>query len=394
MVMTGLARLVQVALLVLPAYNLLTALPGWRHAHSKAAHPRRHLRVVVPAHNEELAFPGLLSGIIGQDYPADLVSVWVIADRCTDRTAEIARELGVRASERNEGPDGKGAALAWYLERHPLQDGEALVVLDADNRVPPDLLSRFAAELGAGHQALQAYLDVTNPDESWLATASALQYWAANRMVQLARTNLGWTADLGGTGMCLTKESIEAVGGFGRSETEDQELTARLLLAGISVRWLHDVRVRDEKPAELAVAVKQRARWARGRREVARKYAGRLLRQGLRHRSAAHVDLAIRLVQPGRTFLAVISGLLALLAYSTRWRGFLPWQVWAGAAAVQVAAPLPFLMRERVPARYLWRYPLLAVFGLVWVPARFVARRLTGWYHTPHKGGASRHGGG
>lgn len=391
--LAALARLAQVVLLAFPAYNLLTALPGrMQPAPPPTGTPARRFRVVVPAHDEEEALPGLLAGLAAQDYPTELTSVWVLADRCTDSTAVLAGELGARVAEREEGPDGKGAALAWYLERHPLQEGEALVVLDADNRVPSDLLSRFSAELAAGHHALQAYLDAANPDESWLATASALQYWAANRMVQLARTNLGWTADLGGTGMCLSGEAIEAVGGFGYSETEDQELTARLLLSGIPVRWLHDLRVRDEKPTDLSVAVRQRARWARGRRQVTKRLAKPLVLEGLRRRSPAHLDLAIRLVQPGRTFLALVSALLTVSAYTTRWRGFLPWQLWAGATAVQVLAPLPFLMKERVPARYLWRYPLLAIFGLVYLPARIVARRLAGWYHTPHRGETSTSG--
>ena len=57
---------------------------------------------------------------------------------------------------------------------------------------------------------------------------------------------------------------------------------------------------------------------------------------------------------------------------------------------MQLLAPIPFLVIERVPARYLWRYPLLAVFALLWLPVRLIARRATGWYHTPHQGVSSR----
>ena len=154
--------------------------------------------------------------------------------------------------ERRDGPDGKGAALAWHLDRHPLEPGEALVVLDADNRIPTELLARFAGELEAGSSVVQAYLDVSNPDASALATAAALSYWASNRMVQLARHNLGWSADLGGTGMCLAGEALTAVGGFGSSPTEDQELVARLVLAGYRVEWLHEVRFAMRNPPRSA----------------------------------------------------------------------------------------------------------------------------------------------
>jgi hypothetical protein len=61
-----------------------------------------------------------------------------------------------------------------------------------------------------------------------------------------------------------------------------------------------------------------------------------------------------------------------------------PWWVWLGVAAVQVVLPVAFLLREGVPARYLVRYPLLVIFGLLWVPVRLTSARVRGWYHTPH----------
>jgi len=224
-------------------------------------------------------------------------------------------------------------------------------------------------------------LDVSNPDASAVATASALSYWASNRMVQLARHNLGWTADLGGTGMCITGAALADVEGFGDSLVEDQELAVRLFLAGHSVRWLHDVRILDEKPVAVSVAMRQRSRWVAGRRHVARKF----FRELVRRRSLPAWDLALRLTQPSRMGVAVFSGLLAVGAALglPLWR----WWIWAGVAAVQLLAPIPFLAKEGVPARYLVRYPLLFLLPLIKIPARLVRRR--GWYHTPHEGGES-----
>jgi hypothetical protein len=225
---------------------------------------------------------------------------------------------------------------------------------------------------------LQAYLGVSNPDASPVATASALSYWASNRMVQLARRNLGWTADLGGTGMCITSAALDAVGGFGTSFVEDQELGVRLFRAGYGVTWLHDVRILDEKPRDAAVAVKQRSRWARGRSEVARAHAPALLTSG----DPAAIDLAIRLVQPSRMGVAVVSGMLAV--GSVIGAPTLGPATWFTATAIQVLAPVAFLWREGVERRYLLRYPLLTLLPVLKVPARLI--RQTGWYHTPHSG--------
>jgi cellulose synthase/poly-beta-1,6-N-acetylglucosamine synthase-like glycosyltransferase len=308
------------------------------------------------------------------------VDSWVLADRCTDRTADVSSDAGVAVAERDDGPAGKGAALAWYLGRHPLHSEETLVVFDADNRLGPEVLGRIADELDAGHRAIQCYLDVANPDGSLIAEASALSYWAGNRMVQLARSNLGWSADLGGTGMALTADLLERVGGFGNSLTEDQELGTRIVLAGERVEWLHDVRIRDEKPESIAVTVRQRARWMSGKRATRRAYLGDLVKSG----KPAALDQALRLVQPGRMFVALVSGALTVLAVFTGPSWLIPWQVWGVATAIQVLEPIPFLARDGVPARRLVRYPLLIVLAALWLPIRLLSQRVGDWYHTPH----------
>ena len=372
-------RTAEALMIALISYNLVVAVFGWRNPKAIPVGARqRRLRVVIPAHDEGRVVGGLLDDLIAQDYPGDQHEVWVVADRCNDRTADIALERGARVAERGEGLEGKGPALAWYLDENPLEPGEAIVVLDADNRVSSDLLSRLADVLDQGHQAIQTYLDVANPDASMLATASALSYWASNRVVQLARHNLGWPADLGGTGMCLTAEALDAAGGFGSAAAEDQELGVRLFLAGIPVAWAHDIKVYDEKPAHSGVVIRQRARWVSGRRQVARQHLGDLLSRP----SPASLDMAIRLVQPSRMGVALASAGMAVV--SALGAPLLSAPFWAGLAAFQFLAPIPFLAREGVPVRYLMRYPLLAILPVIKVRARLIRQR--GWYHTPHDG--------
>jgi cellulose synthase/poly-beta-1,6-N-acetylglucosamine synthase-like glycosyltransferase len=380
--LVGLAA--QATLILLALYNAVTALWGWpNRPPAPSGSGRRRLRVVIPAHNEANVIAALLDDLGKADYPEDVLQVWVLADRCEDGTAGIAMARGVSVAERLDGEGGKGAALTWYLGSHPLAEDEALVVFDADNRVPVDALRRIADEIDAGHQVLQCYLDVTDTPGSLLAEASALSYWAGNRMVQLARSNLGWSADLGGTGMAMTARSITDAGGFTTSLTEDQDLGVRLLLAGHRVEWLHDVRIEDEKPRSLRVAVRQRARWMAGKRATRRKHLRSLLTAAP---SMARIDMAIRLVQPGRSFVALMCGLLTMLAALTRSDWLFPWPAWAAVTAVQVLQPVPFLARDGVPPARLARYPLLALLAALWVPVRLVSTRVEGWYHTPHQG--------
>ena len=381
------ATIPQILIASLVGYNAVVSLWGWKDRRPAARSTARSVRVVIPAHDEAAVVGSLVSDLMDQTHPAEATDVVVIADRCTDDTATVAAPA--RVIERTSGTEGKGAALAWYLDKEELESDEVLVVVDADNRVPNNLLERISDEVSAGHDVVQVYLDSTNPDQSAMAMAYAMSYWAGNRMVQLARSNLGWSADLGGTGMAFTGDVLTAVGGFAGGLTEDQDLGVRLALAGKRVEWLHDVRIYDEKPTDAASAIRQRARWMAGKRQVARTYLGALWRGSIEQRSGRLFDVGLRLVQPGRSFVALLSGTLTLAAFATRSRLLLPWPVWGSLTVVQLLEPIPFLARDGVPAKHLVRYPFLVILSVLWVPIRIASSAATGWGHTRHSGEAT-----
>jgi hypothetical protein len=192
--------------------------------------------------------------------------------------------------------------------------------------------------------------------------------------------------------MAFTAEALDRVGGFETSLTEDQDIGVRAALTGIRVAWLHDVRIRDEKPTDLATTVRQRSRWMSGKRQVAKLRLRALWSAAIRQRSVALFDQGLRLVQPGRSFVALLSAVLAAGAVLTRSRILLsPW-IWVTAAVGQFLQPIPFLLRDGVPPRYVVRYPVLAILAALWIPIRLVSSRLRGeWFHTPHTGDADRH---
>lgn len=367
-------------------YETLTSLAGLRTpAVSSDRQARMRVRAVVPAHDEEDVIEGIASDLAAQDTRGTDVESWVIADRCTDGTAARAARH-VRVAERGGGEGAKGAAIAWFLTEHPLDEDEALLVLDADNRIEPDYVRRLASTLDPDGGAVQTYLDVENPGASVLTLANALTYWASNRSVQLARSNLGWSADLGGTGMAIPSSALNAVGGFSDDLTEDLALNVRLNLAGLPTRWLHHVRVRDEKPARADVAIAQRARWVRGGRNVRRRYGRRLLRAAIAERRMRLADLAFRLYNPGRSFLA--AGLVGLTAMSIVAPGIGLWSPWilGSITVVVIGLPVVFLIIDGVPGRYVIRYPYVVVIAGLWIPVRIASRVLGGWRRTPHSG--------
>jgi cellulose synthase/poly-beta-1,6-N-acetylglucosamine synthase-like glycosyltransferase len=346
-------------------------------------HPTQRIRVIVAAHNEADVIAGIAEDLASQTYPQELLSACVVADRCTDETAKVANRF-IEVVERDDGTGAKGAAIAWYLDEVPLAADEALLVLDADNRIDTDYVERVAASLGGGVQVVQSYLDIANPDGSVLATANALTYWASNRMVQLSRSNIGWSCDLGGTGMALTKEALDAAGGFTDDLTDDVALNARLNLAGYRAKWLHDVRVFDEKPTDAKSTVTQRSRWVRGKRDTQRQYGWSLIRSAFADRQPALLDLAYRLYNPGRSFIALVVAVLAVLAAIFPQWGLWPWWFLAGVAVLVVLLPIVFLFIDGIPARYIVKYPYVTVLAVLWLPIRVGSRVLTGWNRTDH----------
>lgn len=342
-------------------------------------------RVVVPAHDEERVIGTLVSDLQAQKYPSSSYRVSVLADRCTDATARLAAAAGALVLERPAGPDGKGELLDWYLRGHPLADDEALVVLDADNRVEEEYLSVLSAALGDGVNVVQASVLPSNPDASPIAAAAGLGDWMAREMIYKRAAARGWSVELGGTGFCVTGAALSAAGGWSNSLTEDLDLTVRLLLAGQTIRYLPEAKVWDEKPLNLRTAVGQRRRWAQGRTGVRRRRGAALWRASLAERSASMMALALRLFLPGRSLRLLVT--LALGGLSVVWQWSFPfsWPVWFAIALWLGGKPLWALGRVREVRPFLHWYPLTLIWGFVWVWVR-LGRRRRGWYHTPHHG--------
>ena len=348
--------------------------------------PKRPLRVVIPAYDEERVVGALVEDLRCQNYPSEAYTVWVLADRCEDDTAGVAVRAGARVVERSCGPDGKGELLRWHLAEHPLAPNEALVVLDADNRVDGDLLSRLAGALAEGAEVVQASVLPSNLGASPIAAAAGLGDWMTREMVY-ANTKRR-PVELGGTGFCITAAALEEVGGWSGSFTEDLDLTVRLVQAGHRIEYLPEARVWDEKPTDLRSAVRQRRRWAQGRAGVRKRRGRALLGRAVAERSAPMMLMAVRLAVPGRSFLMLLTLALGAWAAVGGWGFPFSWPVWTAVALWLAGRPVWALWRVREVRPHLRWYPITLIWGFVWLLVRLLPHRRE-WYHTLHQGTAS-----
>lgn len=110
----------------------------------------KKVSVVMPARNEEETIGVVLSELEGYitRYNKYEFETIVVADHCTDGTADIARDRGVKVLI-NEFPPGKGNALRFGFKN---STGDVIVMLDSDGSHNPGHIGLFleAIENGAG----------------------------------------------------------------------------------------------------------------------------------------------------------------------------------------------------------------------------------------------------
>lgn len=386
--------------------TLVFALYGWDLAVSLAGllpiGPRPGPRggvtfaVLVCAHDEERVIAHIVKCVKGQRYDPERVRLYVVADHCSDATAERARAAGATVFERSgESGRTKGYALQWGIGKvREIGGHDALCVLDADNAIPPDFLEVLSGYLNSGHVAIQAYLDTKNPRDSWVTRCIATAYFVTNRFWFQARSRLGIPATLGGTGFCLAWPLVERYPWDPGSLADDLELTMRLILDGVEVSYCPHTRTYDEKPTGLGVSLRQRSRWMQGHNDVAFRWARPMFRAWLRSRSAAHFDALLHLLQPLRMLVAfaclVLLGALDLThPESAALSGTFHFTRLALGLAVTVFViyPLVIAAMERRLAFTLAILGPFVLFSFTWIPAivtGLVRYRRRIWVHTAH----------
>ena len=332
--------LVLLSLPVLAASGYLLALTlasGRRPAPPYGA-PRSRFDIVVPAHDEEEGIGATVRSLLALDYPAGMRRVIVVADNCKDATANRALEAGAEVLVRTDtARRGKGYALALAFERSVAEGvADAVVVVDADTTVSPNLLHAFAARLDGGALAIQAEYGVRNPDASWRTRLVAIAFALFNTLRCLGRERLRCSVGLRGNGMCFAVPVLRDVPHQAFSIVEDLEYGIRLGLAGHRVHYAAEAVVRGDLAVTAEASTVQRRRWEGGRGRIAREQALPLLWRGLRAPDRVLLDLGLDLATPPLAYLAAVAAVgTAASVLVAAWTGrplLAPW-AWGASLA-------------------------------------------------------------
>lgn len=355
--------------------------------------PRHRFAITIPAHNEGSVIANTVQRLHELDYPFDLYTIHVVADHCSDDTAELARKTGAVAHERNEGPrTGKGAALTWLFQRVLEEDYvDALIIYDADTRVDPQFLRIMDIRLAQGDQVIQGQHVIRNPQQGWFAALTWAMFLIDNRFQNQGRANLGWSAKHMGDSICFRSEVLRKMG-WGEGLTEDFQLRQRLLLENICIAYEPSAKGYGEAPQTWAKARAQRARWLRGTVDASQKLGPQLLQDALKTWRGPLLDGTMQAYFPSYSTLSLLSlGILALqIGIILIW----PWSInqplivaWAVYAILLFLYPFFGLVLEHAPLKaYLaiLSGPLFIVWR-TWLAAKArFARKPVTWVRTTH----------
>ena len=248
---------------------------------------------IIPAHNEEAVVGNLIESLKNQNYNKELYDIYVIADNCTDRTAQVARDAGAIVYERFD-PEKKtkGFALDWFIKQKIQEnaDYDALCVFDADNIVDKNFIKNMNKKLCQGEDVVQGYRDIKNPTDSWITSGYALFYWTMHRFYHLARYNVGLSPLLNGTGFMVRFDVLKPDGWQTKTLTEDIEFSLQRIIKGKKLGWATDAIVYDEQPVGFKQSWSQRSRWTVGHMQCIKEYTKSLAKAIKDKKTMMNVD--------------------------------------------------------------------------------------------------------
>ncbi|GAP95432.1 glycosyltransferase family 2 protein [Leptolyngbya sp. NIES-2104] len=342
--------------------------------------------VLIPAHNEEAGLENTLIDVMPQLRSQDRLVV--VADNCTDQTAEIARKQGAIVIERQDLIQrGKGYALDYGLRSLLSEPPDVVIVIDADCRVEPGAIATLTETVLKQKRPAQATYLMQKPAEATAKdSVSAFAFTTKNLVRPLGLWRLGLPCLLTGTGMAFPWAAIQAVDFASGHLVEDMKLSVDLTIAGYAPVYCPEARVIGTLPQQDSATQSQRTRWEHGHLQAIAVYVPVLLKAAIEKWNVAAIVLAIELSVPPLSLLVMSwIGVSTIAIVWGVFTGFWP----AGICAIVAGMFLLMTVfgawakfgREDLPLRELLAIP----FYILWkipVYLQFLVRPQRDWIRT------------
>ncbi len=312
-------------------YQFVYILVTWRRGMVKIPEAKKQHRYAffIAAHNEESVIANLVQSIKDQDYPSELIDTFVVADACTDNTAEEARRAGAIVYERNDlARRGKSWVLDYgfdrIMEEYPGKY-EAFFVFDADNLLSKSYVTEMNKVFDQGYLVSTSYRNSKNFDSSWVSSAYATWFLREAKFLNNSRMLCGTGCAISGSGWMVSARIIQGMHGWDfHTLTEDIQFSTFCAANGIRIAF-SPAEFYDEQPIDFKSSWTQRMRWTKGFYQVFFSYVGDLFR-GVGKKRFGSYDMLMT-IAPGN-ILTLISAFVnaAYLIIGSLSHGFLATQ--------------------------------------------------------------------
>jgi cellulose synthase/poly-beta-1,6-N-acetylglucosamine synthase-like glycosyltransferase len=288
-VVTTINAILYSALTVLYFYQfiyIIIALVGEKKKKHFDEEPKKLHRFafIIAARNESAVIGNLIKSIKQQNYPSELIDIMVVADNCSDNTAEIARAHGAIVYERtNHILVGKGYALDYLFNKvvddygdYTAYDG--YFIFDADNVIDRNYVAEMNKVFDSGYKVVTSYRNSKNYDTNWITAGYSLWFIREAKYLNNPRMMLKTSCAVSGTGYLVDSSIIQKNNGWKFNLlTEDIQFSVVNILDGEKIGYCENAMFYDEQPTTFKQSWNQRMRWSKGFYQVMFKYGRELL---------------------------------------------------------------------------------------------------------------------
>ena len=253
--------------------------------------------VLIAARNEETVINHLIDSINTQTYDQGEVTVFVVADNCTDQTAACARKMGAIVYERfDQTKIGKGHAMEFLLNQMEKDYApfDGYFVFDADNVLDQNYILEMNKTLSDGYDIITSYRNSKNYGDNWISSGYAIWFLWESEFLNRGRMLLGTSCAVSGTGFFFSRRIIEKYGGWKFFLlTEDIQFTVDNVLSGEKIGYCRQAMLYDEQPVKFQQSFRQRMRWAKGFFQVFHRYGLDLFKGSLQRNTSCYDMLMV-----------------------------------------------------------------------------------------------------
>ncbi|MBE0646850.1 MAG: glycosyltransferase family 2 protein [Bacteroidales bacterium] len=275
---------------------------------------QNRIAVMVPGYKEDAVIIETAKEAFNQDYPKELFDVIIIADSFSEETIETLKAMPIILIEVSFETSTKAKALNKAMATLPEGKYDIALILDADNIMATDFLTRINQSFNNGYIAVQGHRVAKNKDTAF-AILDSISEEISNSIFRKGHKRLGISAGLAGSGMAFQYDffkkmmsKVHAIGGF------DKEIELIMTKNGVKIEYLDKCFVYDEKVQESDVFVKQRRRWLSAQIYYASFFPKALL-HFISYQYFDHLDKAAQMLLPPRIMLIGLLPIFSTISF-------------------------------------------------------------------------------